>query len=51
MHTHHDYRQLLWKLLTNPAFELVVTILVVMVATWYLIDAGPTDPLPVFGRR
>jgi hypothetical protein len=44
-------RHKIWKLLTNPAFELVVTILLVMVATWYLIEAGPTDVLPVFGRR
>ena len=40
----------LWNLLRNPAIELVVTLLVVMVATWYLLDSGPTDALPVFGR-
>jgi len=41
----------IWNLLSNPAIELVVTLVVVMVATWYLIDSGPTDPLPLFGRR
>jgi hypothetical protein len=41
----------LWNLLNNPAIELVVTLVVVMVATWYLIESGPTDPLPLFGRR
>ena len=40
----------LWKLLSNPAIELVATLLVVMVATWYLIDSGPNLPLPLFGR-
>lgn len=44
-------RRRLWKLLTNPAIDLVVTIVLVMIATWYLIDAGPTDAFPVFGRR
>ena len=51
MDTHHGYRHKIWKLLTNPAIELVVTILLVMVATWYLIEIGSTDPFPVFGRR
>ena len=41
----------IWKLLSNPAIELVVTLVVVMVATWYLLDSGTTDPLPPFGRR
>lgn len=43
--------QRLWKLLSNPAISLVATLLVVMVATWYLIESGPTDTLPVFGRH
>ena len=51
MDTHHGYRQRFWKLLSNPALEVVVTLLVVLVATWYLIDSGPTDPLPLFGRH
>ena len=46
------YRQRLWKLLTNPAIEVIATILVVMVATWYLIETnGSVDTLPPFGRR
>ena len=49
MNTHH--RHWMWKLLTNPGIEVVVTILAVMVATWYLVELGPTDPLPLFGRR
>lgn len=44
--------QRLWKLLTNPAIEVIATILVVMVATWYLIETnGSTELLPLFGRR
>jgi len=43
----------IWKLMSNPGMELVATFAVVMVATWYLIQAGPMDPLavPLFGRR
>ena len=48
---HGNWHRTLWKLLSNPAIELVVTIALVMVATWYLIQAGPYDALPVFGRR
>ena len=49
----NDWHRTLWKLLTNPGAELVATLAVVMVATWYLIQAGPYDPLavPLFGRR
>jgi hypothetical protein len=47
----HEQRQKLWKLLTNPGIELVATIVVVMVATWYLIESGSVDAFPVFGRR
>jgi len=51
MDTHH-HRQKLWKLLTNPAIEIVVTIILVMVATWFLVDTnGTAYPLQPFGRR
>ena len=49
--THGNWQKAIWKLLTNPAIEIAVTIALVMVATWYLIQAGPYDPLPLFGRR
>ena len=47
------WHRTLWKLLTNPAIEIVVTVALVMVATWYLIQAEPIDPtaFPLFGRR
>jgi|SoiMetStandDraft_5_1073268.scaffolds.fasta_scaffold139090_2 hypothetical protein len=50
MDTHH-YRQRLWKLLTNPAIEVIATILLGMAATWYLVEGGSADHFPLFGRR
>jgi hypothetical protein len=51
MKIQHGISQGIWKLLNIPAIELVVTLIVVMVATWYLIDSGPNDLQPLFGRR
>ena len=49
------WQRIIWKLVTNPAIELVATIAIVMVATWYLVDTQATTPergVPVvFGRR
>lgn len=39
-----NLQKTLWKLLTNPAIELVATIAVVMVATWYLIQTEAVAP-------
>ena len=44
----------LWKLLTNPAFEVIATIVVVMLATWFVIGSEVLQSgaeLPVFGTR
>jgi len=44
----------LWKILTNPAFEVVAAIVVVLLATWFMIgsEALPNGAeLPVFGTR
>jgi hypothetical protein len=51
---HGNWQKTIWKLLTNPAIELVVTILLVMIATWYLFQTEGVDArigLPPFGRR
>ena len=52
---HGNWQKTLWKLLTNPAIELVATIALVMFATWYLIQAEAVTPHlgsgVVFGRR
>jgi hypothetical protein len=50
-----NWQKIIWKLVTNPAIELVVTIAIVMVAAWYLVDTQTQMPergVPiVFGRR
>jgi hypothetical protein len=52
---HGNWQKTLWKLLTNPAIELVATIAVVMVATWYLIQTESVAPTlgtgVLFGRH
>ena len=50
MNTQDRNRRRIWKILSNPAIELVATLVVVMIATWYLIDSGPAE-LVLFGRR
>lgn len=35
---HRPWRKILWKIVTNPALEVVVTIAVVLVAAWLLIQ-------------
>jgi hypothetical protein len=32
-----QWRQAIWKVLTNPAVEVIATIVVVLVATWVLV--------------
>lgn len=40
MHTrfHGHWQETLWKILTNPAFEVLAAIVVVMIAAWIVID-------------
>ena len=48
------WQKAIWKLLTNPALELVATIALVMVATWFLIQNDGVQQgvhLPLFGHR
>ena len=52
--THGNWQKAIWNLLTNPAIEIAVTIALVMVAAWYLVQTDGVDPragLPPFGRR
>ena len=35
---HNDWQNALWKILTNPAFEVVAAIVVVLIAAWFVID-------------
>jgi hypothetical protein len=52
---HGNWQKIIWKLVTNPAIELVATIAIVMVATWFVVDTQtrmPEKGVPVvFGRR
>ena len=34
----HDWRNALWKLVKNPAFEVVAAIAVVLFATWIVVS-------------
>ena len=34
----NDWQNALWKILTNPAFEVVAAIVVVLIAAWFVID-------------
>jgi hypothetical protein len=49
-----NWQKAIWKLLANPALELVATIALVMVATWFLIQNDGVQQgvqLPFFGHR
>jgi hypothetical protein len=49
------WQKIIWKLVTNPGIELVATIAIVMVATWYLVETQtqmPEKGVPIlFGRH
>ena len=52
----HSRSGLFWRLLTNPAFEVILAIAVVLLATWILIDTdtlqGNESHVPaLFGRK
>ena len=52
--TDGNWQRTIWKILTNPAIELVATIAVVMVATWFLIQNDVVQQgvhLPLFGHK
>jgi hypothetical protein len=57
MHTRsgNGWQKALWKILTNPAVELVAAIVVVMIAVWVVVETeaehrGTAFPL-VFGHK
>jgi hypothetical protein len=52
--TGDHWHKTIWKLLTDPAIELVLTIALVLVATGFMIQSDPFQPgagVPIFGRR
>ena len=56
MKLQHDWQNALWKILTNPATEVVAAIVVVLLAAWFVIgteafqNPGP-QLLDPFGRK
>ena len=38
----HHWQNAIWKFLTNPAFEVVAAIVVVLMAAWFVIDTEAT---------
>ena len=49
-----NYRLKLWRILTNPTFEVVAVIVMVVLAAWVIVDSealvrGPHAPV-LFGK-
>ena len=51
----NHWQTALWKILTNPALEMVAAIVVVLIAAWFVIDTDTIQksaPLPLpFGFK
>jgi hypothetical protein len=55
-HLGHDWRNAIWKFVSNPAFEVVAAIAVVMLATWVVVTTEVEEkktlfPVPYDVRR
>jgi hypothetical protein len=55
-HHGHDWRNTIWKIVSNPAFEVVAAIAVVMLATWIVVTVEVEEkktlfPVPYDARR
>jgi hypothetical protein len=55
-HLGHDWRNTIWKIVSNPAFEVVAAIAVVMLATWIVVTVEVEEkktifPVPYDARR
>ncbi len=53
--TRNDWRHLIWRVVTHPAFEAIAVLALVLVAVWILMDSealhrGPGLPL-LFGHK
>ena len=44
----HDWRRALWKLVTNPALEVVAAIVVVLFATWIVVSTESEQKHPLY---
>ena len=50
-----DWQKVLWKIVRNPAFEVVAAIVVVILATWIVIESETEHrhtlfPVPVLAK-
>jgi len=47
-HSGNDWRNAIWKLVSNPAFEVVAAIAVVMLATWIVVTTEVEEKKTLF---
>lgn len=47
-HLGNDWRNAIWKLVSNPAFEVVAAIAVVMLATWIVVTTEVEEKKSLF---
>jgi len=47
-HFGNDWRNAIWKLVSNPAFEVVAAIAVVMLATWIVVTTEVEEKKTLF---
>ena len=47
-HFEHDWRNALWKLVKNPALEVVAAIAVVLFAAWIVVSTEAESKKPLF---
>ena len=47
-HLGHDWRNTIWKIVSNPAFEVVAAIAVVMFATWIVVSIEVDEKKTLF---
>jgi len=47
-----NWQNTIWKILSDPTFAVAATILVMLVATWVVVEPGGLHPaaFPLFGR-
>ena len=53
-HHGNDWRNTLWKIVSNPALEVLAAIVVVMFATWIVVSTEVDEkksPFPVYGHE
>ncbi|HEY4998650.1 MAG TPA: hypothetical protein VII36_05880 [Usitatibacter sp.] len=43
-----NWQKTLWKIIRNPAIEVIATIVVVLLATWLLVQSEAENRLSVF---